>query len=75
VHSNERDRTIKSIIFSKAWAFHGLNASEANLKGKDPKKLELRWGDMRDTDDSLTEEDVLEALWLSAKVETLSIIG
>jgi hypothetical protein len=45
------------------------------LKGKDPKKLELRWGDMRDTDDSLTEEDVLEALWLSAKVETLSIIG
>jgi len=74
VHSNERDRTIKSIIFSKAWAFHGLNASEANSKGKDLKKLELRWGDMRDTDDSLTE-DVLEALWLSAKVETLSIIG
>jgi hypothetical protein len=29
---------------------------------------------MRDTDDSIPEEDVLEALWLSAKVETLSII-
>ncbi|XP_024444308.2 putative disease resistance protein At3g14460 isoform X2 [Populus trichocarpa] len=54
---------------------HGLNASEANLKGKDLKKLELRWSGRRDTDDSLTEEDVLEALWPSAKVEDLSIIG
>jgi hypothetical protein len=54
---------------------HGLNAFEANLKGKDLKKLELRWSGSRDTDDSLTEEGVLEALRPSAKVEDLSIIG
>ncbi|KAG6743374.1 hypothetical protein POTOM_054328 [Populus tomentosa] len=53
----------------------GLNASEANLKGKDLKKLELRWSGRRDTDDSLTEEAVLEELRPSAKVEDLSIIG
>jgi hypothetical protein len=71
----KRYRTIKSTIFSEACAFRGLNASEANLKGKDLKKLELRWSNMRDTNHSLIEEDVLEALWPSVKAEILSIIG
>ncbi|KAJ6861724.1 hypothetical protein NC651_037712 [Populus alba x Populus x berolinensis] len=54
---------------------HCLYAFGANLMDKDLKKLELRWSGSRDTDDSLTEEGVLQALWPSAKVEDLSIIG
>uniref|UniRef100_A0A6N2LTG2 NB-ARC domain-containing protein n=1 Tax=Salix viminalis TaxID=40686 RepID=A0A6N2LTG2_SALVM len=51
------------------------DAIEADLKGKNVKKLELRWSGRRNSDDSLAEEDVLEALKPSAKVEDISITG
>ncbi|KAJ6691290.1 DISEASE RESISTANCE RPP13-LIKE PROTEIN 1-RELATED [Salix koriyanagi] len=54
---------------------HGLDAIEADLKGKNLMKLELRWSGRRNSDDSLAEEDVLEALRPSAKVEDISITG
>ncbi|KAJ6752655.1 DISEASE RESISTANCE RPP13-LIKE PROTEIN 1-RELATED [Salix koriyanagi] len=54
---------------------HDLDAIEADLKGKNLMKLELRWSGMRKSDDSLAEEDVLEALRPSAKMEDISITG
>ncbi|KAJ6735366.1 DISEASE RESISTANCE RPP13-LIKE PROTEIN 1-RELATED [Salix purpurea] len=54
---------------------HDLDAIEADLKGKNLKKLELRWSGRRNTDDSLAEEDVLKALRPNAKVDDISIIG
>ncbi|KAG5227415.1 disease resistance RPP13 protein [Salix suchowensis] len=54
---------------------HDLDAIEADLKGKNLMKLELRWSGRRKSDDSLAEEDVLEALRPSAKMEDISITG
>ncbi|KAF9664202.1 hypothetical protein SADUNF_Sadunf17G0131600 [Salix dunnii] len=54
---------------------HGLNAIEARLKGKNLKKLELRWSGKSNSGDSLAEEDVLKTLRPGAKVEDISIIG